>query len=40
MNPIALIQQILIYAIPILFAITVHEVAHEFQLLARRPRHQ
>ena len=28
MNPIALIQQILIFAIPILFAITVHEVAH------------
>lgn len=28
MNVLALIQQILIYAIPILFAITVHEVAH------------
>lgn len=28
MNPVSLIQQILIYAIPILFAITVHEVAH------------
>jgi len=28
MNTLSLIQQILIYAIPILFAITVHEVAH------------
>jgi hypothetical protein len=33
-----LIQTVLIYALPVLFAITVHEAAHGYATLATTPR--